>query len=50
MQAVQKLVYASNLLTQQRNSKSESDIDDTLSLRPASDLGADELHVSNKIY
>ena len=45
MQAVQKLVYASNLLTQHRNSNTESDVEDTMSLRPASDLGADELHV-----
>lgn len=46
VKVVPNLVYASNLLTQQKISDNEADVEETQFLRPVSDLGADELIVS----
>ncbi|KAK3924318.1 Serine/threonine-protein kinase 36 [Frankliniella fusca] len=49
VKVVPNLVYASNLLTRQRNSDIEND-SAARSLRPVAGLGADELHAMECIY
>lgn len=47
VKAVPNLFYASKLLAQQRMSDSEVSVEDMQTLRPVSNLGADELHVNH---